>query len=537
MGGNDMQGNKTAGLFGNISRRQLMRGVALSAPLLGLASLGGQIRSAIAATSADTLVVSIGNDIGNLDPDHYASWNDYWFYGNVFQGLFQPNLDGDLEPGLAESYEQSADGLSHTFTLRAGAKWHNGDPVTSDDVIFSYQRSIDPATRNRRASLIGRNVASIEKIDDRRFTVKLNAIDAETIAKFSLYWQVKPKKYIETVGDDAFAAKPVGSGPYKFVERRANQYIKLAKFDDYWGPKSHVAEVTINIVPEEQSRIAQVMAGESDMATPISPVVADRLKDSNDVKVVTVPALVNIVLFLSTLHPETSKLEVRQAICHAIDRKAMLESIMLGYGAPEELWCVESQPSCDLTGVTTYDYDPDKARDLLKKANFDFSKPIKFLGQAPGRVAASKETCEAIVAYLQQVGITANLELLEFGAWNAIKSAEQGKKDPSYAIIYGTAPDPSKDVAYKLAINTGATVRAGYVFDPENEAMLQKMNSFTSMEERYAFQNKIMRQLHDKAYILPLWANDTIYVAAKNVDIRVPSYLAFAPLNNVAKTA
>ena len=521
-----MHRNRKTGL----SRRGLMRGAAA----IPLASAGVLAAFNTAwSQDAKALTISIGHDVGNLDPDHYTNWNDYWAYGNLFEGLFRPDDKGDLVPALAEKHEPSADGLSHKFTLRA-AKFHNGDPVTSDDFIFSIARSRDPATQNQRASLLN-NIVNIERHDDKSFTVHLKAIDADTIAKFSLYWQLKPKKYIEQVGSAEFAKKPVGTGPFQFVDRQPNQFLKMKAFADYWGPKAKVSEVTLKVAPEEQSRLAQVMAGEADAATPISPVLAARIAAMPTLEVVRVPAFTNIVVYFNKFHAETQKLEVRQALSMAIDRPALLKSIMLGYAAPQELWCTSAQPACSQQGVTPYHYDPNKARDLLKKANFDFGKPLRFVGMAPGRVAASKETCEAIAEYLKRIGVQVDLQILEFGAWNQIKQAKQ--KDPTVAMIYATGPDPSKDVAYKLLVNTRSTLATSWVFDKENDEMLAKLNNFTDMNERNAFINKILRRMHDEAYFLPLWANDTLYVTSKKVNFKVAPFLAFAPLQDISKTA
>ncbi len=518
-----------------LTRRQVLRNTALTMSFGGVVGMGLHMPSALAGTDPNTLVVTVGNEIATLDPDHYSNWNDYWVIGNMFEGLYRPDLSGDLVPALAEKVDLSADGLVYTITLRAGAKFHNGEPVTSDDAIFSLNRTFNPDTRNQRRTLLATNIENIERVDDRTFKLHLKQIDSETIAKFSFYWQIKPKKYLEEVGDEGFAANPIGTGPFQFVERKPNQYIRMKAFKDYWGDQPNIAEVMLKIVPEEQSRLAQVLAGEADVVTPISPVVAEKLKASAAVNVVRVDALLNVILFYSTLHPETAKKDVRQALSFAIDREAMRKSLVLGYAAQQELWCTAGQPACDTTGVEPYTYDPKKARALLEKANFDFSKPIKFLGQAGGRVAASKETCEAIAQYYNQVGVQVTLELLEFGAWNAIKGAEV--KDPSYAVIFSTAPDPSKDVAYKLFVNTNSKTRSAYVFDEENDKMLAKMNTIIDPKERYDFLNKIMRRLHDEAFILPLWAMDSLYVTAKNIDLKVPPYLSYTALDNVSKSA
>lgn len=514
------------------SRRRFLQATTASIPL-AYAALAARFQAAWAA-DAQSLVIVIGSDIGSLDPDKYTNWNDYWAYGNMFEGLYRPDAKGDLVPALAESHDVSADGLLYRFTLRAGARFHNGDPVTSDDVIFSIKRSRDPAIQNQRSSLLD-NIAEVTRIDERRFNLRLKTIDADTIAKLSLYWQVKPKKTIEALGDDAFAKKPVGTGPFEFAERQSGQFLKMRAFGGYWGSKSKVSEVTIKIAPEEQSRLAQVMAGEADVATPISPVLAARMGSMPNLQVVRVPSFLNVLVYFNKFHSETVKPEVRRALCMAVDRDALLKTIMLGYAAPQELWCTAAQPACSLQGVTPYKYDPQRARDMLQKANFDFAKPLRFVGQAPGRVAASKETCEAITEYLKRIGVQVDLQILEFGAWNAIKQAKQ--KDPTVAMIYATGPDPSKDVAYKLLVNTQSNLATSWVFDPTNDDMLKRMNAFTDQKERNAFINSILRRMHDEAYFMPLWANDTLCVTSKSVKFDVPPYIAFTPLENVSKLA
>jgi ABC-type transport system substrate-binding protein len=160
---------------------------------------------------------------------------------------------------------------------------------------------------------------------------------------------------------------------------------------------------------------------------------------------------------------------------------------------------------------------------------------LRFVGQAPGRVAASKETCEAITEYWKRIGVQVNLEILEFGAWNAIKQAKV--KDPTVAMIYATGPDPSKDVAYKLLVNTQSNLATSWVWDKRHDEMLGRMNSISDAAQRNAYINKILRRLHEEAYYMPLWANDTLFVTGKAVQFDVPPYLSFTTLEKVTKTA
>ena len=128
-----------------------------------------------------------------------------------------------------------------------------------------------------------------------------------------------------------------------------------------------------------------------------------------------------------------------------------------------------------------------------------------------------------------------NLEILEFGAWNAIKQAKT--KDPTVAMIYATGPDPSKDVAYKLLVNTQSNLATSWVWDKRHDEMLGRMNSISDTAQRNAYINKILRRLHEDAQYMPLWANDTLFVTRKSVKFDVPPYLSYTALEKVTKTA
>jgi peptide/nickel transport system substrate-binding protein len=516
-----------------LSRRRLLKGAAATAPFIGLGALSGGGR-AVRAADKTSLVVDIGTGLTSLDPDKYQSWNDYWAYGHMFEGLFSPNLKGELVPSLAESVDVSPDGLTYKFTLRAGAKFHNGDAVTTDDVGFSLQRSRDPAKQNIRAALIAGNIDGLEPLDDRRFIVHLKKIDAQTILKLGIYWQVKPKKYIESVGDEGFLKKPVGSGPFEFVEFRQNEYLKMQAFAGYWGQAPKLSDVTIKFVPEEQSRLAQVMAGEADVATPISPVLASRLRNAPNLNIIQVPSFQNVSLKFNPWYPETAKLQVRQALCMAIDRDALFRTVMLGFATQQELWCAASQPGCSLGDTKAYRYDPQRARELLQQAKFDFSKPLKFLGPSNGRVPQSKETCEAITEYLKRIGVAVDLQIMEWASYLAIHNAKP-PKDPTIPILLAINPDPSLDLAYKLQLGLGAGQIPSWVADPTSDEMVRRVDAFTDMKEREAFMAKILHRVHEQAFLLPFWSIDTLYVTSKKVKFDVPPYYAYTMINNVAK--
>jgi peptide/nickel transport system substrate-binding protein len=510
-----------------ISRRAVLAGTSITA----LYAVAGS--PAAQAATKPSLIMTTGSDFSSLDPDKYVTGQDYLLYGNMFEGLYGLDANSKLAPALAEKCDVSADGLAYTFTLRPGAVWHNGDSVTTDDVIFSINRTLDPG-RNSRAAFIADNIAGIDRIDDKHFVVRLKAVDALTVEKLGLHWQVKPKAYIEKVGDDGFARQPIGSGPFEFVERRPGQHVKMKAFEKHWGRVPKVADVTVRIAPEEQGRLAQVMAGESDVVWPLSPILAGRLGSQPNLQVLRVPTYLNILIKFNGKHKELSKRGVRQAFCMAIDRAQLFKTMVGGYGEQEELWCSGGQTGCSAP-VAPYPYDPKRARALLEESQFDFATPVKFAAMAPGRVAQSKETAEVITEYLQRVGVKVDLNVIEYGAWTKIHSAKE--KDPTVAMLFAVAPDPSQDVAYRLQTQIASTGAFTWASLPEIDDKLKRINNFTDLAEREKFVGEILKTVHDEALVLPLWALNTIYVANKAVDFKIPPFLSAPLLWNVTKKA
>ena len=487
------------------------------------------------AADAKSLVIVIGSDVGSLDPDKYTNWNDYWAYGNMFEGLYRPNEKGDLVPGLAESVEVSPDGLTYRFRLRAGAKFHNGDPVTSDDVIFSINRSRDPAIQNQRASLLD-NIAEVVRTDDRQFTVRLKAIDAETIPKLSLYWQVKPKRYIEAVGNADFAKKPVGTGPFEFAERTPAQFLKMRAFPGYWGTKSSVAEVTIKIAPEEQSRIAQVMAGEADVATPISPVLASRMGSMPALQVVRVPSFLNVLVYFNTLHTETTKPDVRRALVHGGGPR----------GAAEDDHAGLRRAAGAVVHVGAAGLLARRLEALQVRSATGARPPAQ--GELRLRQAVALRRAGARTSGRQQGNLRGDHRVPE-----AHRRAGQ-PRDPGIRRVErdqageDEGSDGGDDLRDRTRPVQGRRLQAPrqHAVEPRHvmgvgqdarRACSRKMNSINNASERNAFINKILRRLHEEAYYLPLWANDTLFVTGKSVKFDVPPYLSFTTLEKVTKTA
>jgi peptide/nickel transport system substrate-binding protein len=511
-----------------IGRRAAMRaGMALAA--------GMGLPEAARAEAKPSLTVALGSDVVSLDPDRIPGGNEYLFMANVFEGLYGHDENGKLTPILAESVTPSADGLAYDFTLRAGAKFHNGDPVTAEDVRFSWQRAVAPETHNPRASILVANIADVIVQDDRHCRVTLKRRDASFMENLGEFFYIKPKKYLQTVGDEAFEKQPIGSGPFAFVDRRVKSFIKLRGFEGHWGRVPKVGEVTMKIVPDDQSRAAQIQTGESDIVCNVPPALVAPLQRMPNIKILRVSSFNNIFVPINAVaNPNLAKAEVRRALNMAIDKAALVKTVMFGFATAQDLPCNSAILGCDVK-VEPYGYNPQKAREMLVSAGFDFSKPLRFLGQAPGRVPQSRETVEGIAYFLNKIGVKTEVTILDYGAWMAIYGGKT--KDPKIDLLYANFTDYNADPSGRLlrAIRTGGSY--SWYSNPEVDAMLDRMNDFASPAEREPFLRQIFAKLHDEAPIITLWTLDSVYAVGKTISWTPTPNVSWPVLWNVVKTA
>jgi peptide/nickel transport system substrate-binding protein len=185
-------------------------------------------------------------------------------YG-LHDALFKPMPEGRMTPSLAESYTESADKMVYEFTLRRGIKFHNGEPVTAEDVKFTFERY-----KGAAAKLLKEKVKAVEVVDAQHIRFRLHTPWPDFLMFYATpasgaAWIV-PKNYLEQVGDDGFTEHPIGAGPYKFVSHKAGLELVLEAFEEYWRKVPHIKRIVMRVVPDESTRLAQLKNGEVDIA-------------------------------------------------------------------------------------------------------------------------------------------------------------------------------------------------------------------------------------------------------------------------------
>ncbi|MBW2093045.1 MAG: ABC transporter substrate-binding protein, partial [Deltaproteobacteria bacterium] len=362
----------------------------------------------------------------------------------VFEGLVDYGVDLSLLPSVAKSWKIAPDWSYVDFDLKEGVKFHNGETLTAEDVKSSMEICMNKRYRHILGQDYRRQIKDIQVIDTYKVRFNLN-LPAPDLWK-RLWWSgpMMPKKYREKVGNKGFADKPIGTGPFKWVEYEQDRFFKMEAVQNHHRKTPEIKTLKIVYVPEHSTRLAMLQAGEADIAELIGPHIPVIKSDAN-LKLLQVKYTIGSSLaFLDLAFPNEPSpfhdIRVRKAVSFAINRKAICEKILFGGASPH------GEPLCPYNmgfdpTVKPDPYDPEKARALLAEAGYPNGFKTE-INTTPG----SKYYWEAIAANLADVGINCKMNLYEGGAWFGAHRGKKlrGLKDRN--SWYDAEPHPGADL-------------------------------------------------------------------------------------------
>ncbi len=333
----------------------------------------------------------------------------------IFDLLIEPDPNGTPSPGIAERWEIAKDGLSQTFYLRKGVKFHDGSDLTGADVKFSLERILAPAARHPDGTSWRAQIASLELKDDFTLVMNLKVPQFELLQGFNNYGgstAIVPKKYIEAKGDDYFAKNPVGSGPFKVLKYEPQSRIELEAIDSHWKGAPKFKNVTVLTVNEEATKVAMLKTGELDMAA-ISSDSVSGLKSAG-LRIVDWDGGQQAwqFVFYDLNNPKDyalSDVRVRKALSLGINRQEMATNLFGGYAKPSAVFRVPPTAYFYDSNVLKPDpYDPEGAKKLMAEAGYASGFPMKLWEMGGGGPMSTINT--ALAGYWRKIGV--NLELV-----------------------------------------------------------------------------------------------------------------------------
>lgn len=366
-----------------------------------------------AQSARDRLVFALSGGPDTLDPQATAATLAFQVNKSLYDTLVEPDDEGKIIPGLAESWAVSGDGLTWTFKLRSGVRFHHGKTFDAGDVKATFERILDPATRSPKRSDFAA-IRSVEAVDPLTARIVLSERFAPFLASLAQGWgAILPADLIARKHD--FGIRPVGTGPFTVAEWQRDSFIRLNRFDGYFvrgQPK--MREVLIRFVPEAAVKVAGLLSGEFDAVDGVGFLDLPRLRANPNVKVERlVTSLVNVLAINNSRGP-LRDVRVRRALWHAIDRRQVLRT---AYGDESIL----AQVFMDVTSPfyvdlgDPYPYDAERARRLLSEAGYASGLTLDLA--LPQPYAAHIEAGQLVQAMLARVGVTARTRVVEWGFW------------------------------------------------------------------------------------------------------------------------
>jgi peptide/nickel transport system substrate-binding protein len=450
-----------------------------------------------------------------LDPYHQAADARLRISVLMYQGLMYEAGDGIARPLLAESYEISDDGMTYTFTLREGVRFHTGQEMTAADVAYSYDYIRDPANGSPGAGDYA-TIERIEVIDDRTVAFHLDRPNAALLMTLTnKYGGVIPAGYFDA--EDAQARmneESVGTGPFKLQEFQPNSFLTLVRHEDYWQEGlPYLDEITFTFVPSSASLLVALRAGRVDLAVLERPQDAEQIEDAPNLIVERWPSLNQRSIDLDLNYGPLGDTRVRQAISLAVDKEEMLQASIAGYGqvigtmvaGMEETW------GLPLDEVPMQGPDVERARALLAEAGYedglelDLITIIGYDWMDPGAVTLAEQ--------LARVGIDLNIQRVDLGVW--IQNFRS--RDMRFTFNdWGTTPDPSL-LYYRhfRAQPQGADFRN---WNHEKASELLDLGLVTAdVEERVRIYRDFQRILAEEVPTIMLFSADLVTVQNERV--------------------
>ena len=394
--------------------------------LIRLAAAGLLAAAGAAAAQQTDIVIGMQLEPPNLDPTGGAAAAiDEVVYANVFEGLTRFGPDGAILPGLAESWEVSEDGTVWTFALRDGVTFHDGTAMDADDVAFSLDRARAEESTNAQKALF-EGIEAVEAVDPATVRITLAAPNGNL--PFNLAWG--DAVIVAPESADGNATNPVGTGPFRFADWVQGDRVELEANPDYWGEAPALTAATFKFVSDPNAAFAAMMAGDIDAFPnfPAPETLAAFAADPRFAVIVgstegeTILAMNNAVL----------DAELRRAITHAIDRQAIIDGAMFGYGTPIGTHFAPHNPDyVDLTDESAFNLEDAQA--ALEASGYD-GRPLRLMLPPP---AYARRGGEIVASQLRAVGIETEIQNLEWAQW--LEQVFRGK-DFDLTIVSHTEP-------------------------------------------------------------------------------------------------
>lgn len=472
-------------------------------------------------------------------PDVLLVPHDWTTYSGAIMALVEEGAlafgdDLSLQPAVAENWE-ATDPTTYVFTLRDGVTFHDGSPLTAEDVVFTIEWNMDADNASQLAAFFG-SVESVEATADNEVTVTLKKPDAQfqySMAHMSGF--IMKKEQLESAGENFGTPDelPLGTGPYRLVEFVPDDRIVLERYDDYWGEPGAAQRIVIRSIPDSQTRLLAMRNGDIDgtFDVPISEI--DQWEGLEGVEVITAPSNGVYQLILDQETPPFDDIHVRKAIALAVDREGIVQAVLNGNGAPARainppgIWggvLEESAVNAFYDTIPTYEFDLDAAREELAQSSvpdgFEFSVPV------PNTDPVAINSFLAISETLSQIGITMNVQQVDPGEWLDVYFAHEDLGAQFMAYFPDYADPANYPYLFYYSGNAVANGLNGSNYEnPNVDALIEESLESLDVEARADALKQVIQQAQEDVATVPIiWPDSAMAISS---DLRLDGYNAF----------
>jgi len=472
--------------------------------------------ASVYAKPSGKVVLAAKSQPDTLDPTIASGRVDQWSHHALFDGLLHRNPETlNIEPWLATSIK-NINPTTWELNLKEGVKFHNGERFDADSVKFSVERSLDPKMK----SPIIKNIDWVKEVQVvSPYKVKIITHAPYPLANERLQnFVVVPPRYIREKGNEYFAKNPIGTGPYKFVKWLAGQYIEYEANENYWREAPSIKTIIFKTVPDDSTRIAELLSGSSDIIFDLLPDQVAAIEKSAHTKVESAPSLrVAYVAFDAVGKGEKGPFmdkRVRQAVNYGVDINLIIKHTMLGYGDRTATAANNMVFGCDPT-MQPYPYDPEKAKKLMVEAGYPNGFECTFYGYG-GRFFNARQVMEAIMGYLQK-----NLNIKTVPKWYDTwptygQLIRAGKATPMHMGTWGSYSIFDAEGLYPYLMHKDGV--QAYWYTPETDKMIEEAGATIKQERRKEIYYKLQRIVKEEAPWLFMWGQIDLIGINKRID-------------------
>lgn len=461
----------------------------------------------LAIAAKDKLTINLVGEPATVDPHKHWNHDSYAVYRNIFDNLLTRNTAGDIVPQSARSWKKLSDSEIE-FTIRDDIVFHDGTKLTPADVAFSVKRITDKEFKSPQLGQFNK-IIDAKVTGDHTLVLITDGPYPPLLAQL-VKLSIVPEAYVTRVGDEQFNRNPIGSGPYKFSEWQRGVKIVLEANSDYWRGTPSFATVEFQAVKDGATRIANLNTGSADIIVAVSPDQAPEIKAANGIKVLSSPTERVGYMMMNTQFGPLADVRVRKAIAHGLDRQLIIDALLGGYGdvvsqllTPAHFGWVD--------GIPTLPYDPDKARALLKEANYN-SDDVLVLNTS---TRFSQQLNQAVQQQLAEIGVTMKIEVSDHPTYLSRRTARP-EGFGGFAIgRWSCACQDADGVLYAMFHSSSKWSKYN---NAEMDALLEAARSTLDETVRMENYKKIHEHIYQNVPSIPVYQVTSIYGAQDSLN-------------------